>query len=165
MQFDFTLSNADFLSARRFGTSLQSSFGRLHLLRGPLLGLAWTVLIFLWANVTGRHITNWLIFLPGLFGFVYPFLFDLAGSRMYRLLQGLHSPCSVEFSEDAVSFGSNEVLTRLKWKHFTFFSEDKRNFLLFSDGKRCYSILPKSSMAPSQIAELRTLLQKHLPHK
>jgi YcxB-like protein len=165
MRFAFTLTQVDFIRARRLGTSMQSSFGRLHLVRAPLFGVTWILLVLLCAHFSGWRITNWLIFLPGLIGFVYPLLFDQAGSRMYRRMKGLHTPCSVEFSEEGVTFESNDVMTRLRWKHFTFFAEDGNNFLLFSHGKRCYTIIPKSSAQRSQMEELHTLLATHLPTK
>jgi len=165
MHLEYQLSQADFVHARGFGSSIQSFFGRFHLLRIPLWGVSWVLLVLLFARISGMQVTNWLVLLPALACFIYPLLFDYSGARLYRRMSNLRSPSSVDFSQEFVQFQTNDVTTRMGWKHFTSFAEDNTVFLLFSNGKRCYSIFPKHSMTQPQIDELRTILKTYIPHK
>ena len=54
MHVDYQISEEDFIHALKFGTSVQSAFGRFHLARGPLFGVSWIFLVLLYAFATAQ---------------------------------------------------------------------------------------------------------------
>jgi len=96
-------------------------------------------------------------------------LFPLLPNLLWRLqirknplLKGIWT---IDINEDSIHVAAPNADTRYAWSAYSSFAEDKHTFLLRQQGTALFVPIPKRELSASQINELRTILQAHLPHK
>jgi hypothetical protein len=64
-----------------------------------------------------------------------------------------------------LSFKTETSDSRVPWNSYTKFAEDEKTFILFQQGNQIFIPIPKRELSSSQIDELRSIFEFHLPRK
>jgi hypothetical protein len=152
MQFEYTLSEKDFLEAQRlhggWSTRLLPVFG----------GLLMLAAIFNFAG-DQKHAGNALA--AFLIGVALAFGRRMLLSYNYRQDTRLHDPLAAKVSDEGVKVSASTGRSTHTWKSFTRYAETKSLFLLYQ-GPRCFAIFPKGCLASGEADAFRELVRLKL---
>jgi YcxB-like protein len=84
--------------------------------------------------------------------------------RQYRRSTLLPLRNTLYIDNSSLHFVTAESELRANWKAYSRFSENSKTFILFQ-GDGTFVSIPKRELTPTQITELRSLFETHLPHK
>ena len=152
MQFEYTLSEKDFLEAQRlhggWSTRLLPVFGGLLMLAG----------IFNFAT-DQKHAGNALA--AFLIGMALAFGRRILLSYNYRQDTRLHDHFAANISEEGIEMSASTGSSIHSWKGFTRYVETKSLFLLYQ-GPVCLIIFPKSCLASGGAEAFRDIVRLKL---
>jgi YcxB-like protein len=83
----------------------------------------------------------------------------------FRKMTQLHGKYFVDLDATGIHYFSPSGESRVTWKVWSSFAEDKASFVLVQRGSGMFMPIPKRELSASQIADLRALLETHLPGK
>lgn len=166
MHIDYQISENDFVVAANLAMRKRSWLALFTLYLLPCIGaiLVATATVTLIAGTTLSSVLSLLLLglfwicLPTVF---YPFQFR----RSYRKTPLLRERRSLDLDQDSLRFSSETSDSRTSWRTYTKFAENARTFILFQQGNQVFIPISKRELTESQITELRSLLEAHLPRK
>jgi len=85
--------------------------------------------------------------------------------REYRESTLLHLRTNADIDAIGVHFSTQESDSRSSWQVYSKWSEGKSAFILSPRGNRTFVPIPKRELTPTQITELRSLFETHLPRR
>ena len=98
-----------------------------------------------------------LLLLPLLSGYQF--------RRVYRKVPLLRALRNVDIDENKLYFTTASSDGRTTWEAYIRFAENERAFIFFQQGNQIFIPIPKRELNLSQIDELRSLFETHLPTK
>lgn len=122
----------------------------------------------------GAYIVFWLLLMNvSLFVALVPALFVITSYTSALLFGGprkrfmrdpkLQQPFEMEFSDEGILFGSQDMVARMNWSYYSRVIETERVYVL-ARGTFQMTIIPKKSFnSASEEATFRRLLKRHLP--
>jgi YcxB-like protein len=165
MKIDYELTEEDFVAATRLG---YSAIFRAYKIRNGALRLLGPFFIVLGVAL-GLITQNWAsqvpIFIVGCFWAALAVFVTYRVRVQYRKANILHGRRSLDVLSDQLHFITPLSEVNAKWSLYSKFAEDARSFVLVQAGVNAFVPIPKRELSPSQIIELRTLFETHLPHK
>ena len=93
------------------------------------------------------------------------YLMKLGFGREYRRSVALRLSASVDVDDTGLRWVTLESDNRSNWRLFLNYSEDQSSFVLFRRGSLAFVPIPKRTLSPLQIEELRAIFGANLPVK
>ena len=93
------------------------------------------------------------------------YLVKLGFGREYRRSVALRLPATVDLDDTELHWVTTESDSRSSWRTFLKYSEDRSSFVLFYRGSLAFVPIPKRTLSPLQVEELRVILEAHLARK
>jgi hypothetical protein len=85
--------------------------------------------------------------------------------RTYRKAPIYHVRRSLDIGEGTLHFSAPSSDSTTSWEPFIGFAENDRTFILVQQGNSVYYPISKGELTPTQVDELRSILETHLPRK
>jgi hypothetical protein len=85
--------------------------------------------------------------------------------RQFRRNPTLAETRTLEADASGLRFKAQSSSSDMAWTTYAAFAEDDRTFLLVHPGNLLFVPIPKTQMSSSEIKELQTVFQVHLPRK
>ncbi|HTD96892.1 MAG TPA: YcxB family protein [Edaphobacter sp.] len=107
----------------------------------------------------------WPVMLWGSILLLLPLLSGYQFRRVYRKVPLLRALRNVDIDENKLYFTTASSDGRTTWEAYIRFAENERAFIFFQQGNQIFIPIPKRELNLSQIDELRSLFETHLPTK
>jgi hypothetical protein len=162
MKIDYEITEQDFLDAQR-----------LAIKNHPIRMIRWTRLVLPLFGIFlfGAWIQNLVkqgFSLRATVAVIFPMLFislpllnKWNARKMYRKATILHGRVHLDVNEDSWVSSGPSFRGKVDWSNFSKFSEDDRVFVIYQN-TQTFNIVPKHSLAPDQISELRQYLERNI---
>ena len=82
--------------------------------------------------------------------------------RQFSKQPGAHGPRTVVLDASGTQWRWNGGSSNVEWKNYIRSVEGENQFLLYTS-PACFNILPKRTLTPEQLTELRELLKQNIP--
>jgi hypothetical protein len=165
MHIEYQISEADFIAARQFSTHSRTLWKKYRLWLIRLVGLAFVVIGGLLLTQPLNKGINILVVGYGVFLCFFSSFTKFQSKMKFRKMTQLHGRYLVDLDGTGIHYFSPSGESRVTWKVWSSFAEDTASFVLVQRGSAMFMPIPKRELTTSQIAELHTLLEKHLPGK
>jgi YcxB-like protein len=165
MQIAYQIDETDFVSATRLAMRTRSKLARYKLYLFPLLGV-FLIAVGVLAAIRRQDITGlWPVLMWGTILLCVPFLWNYQFRRVYRKIPLLRDRRTLDLESSHLSFRTETSDSRAPWSSYTKFAEDEKTFILFQQGNQIFIPIPKRVLSSSQIDEVRSIFESHLPRK
>jgi hypothetical protein len=164
MHIEYEITEQDFFNAQRLAIK-NSPIVLVRLTRWilPLFGLAGIGFI---VHATFQLGFSWQL-IPGLafcsFFVSIPWLSKRTQKKLYKSTPSFHGKLSLEVADDGLAFAGPSFSSKVNWSHFRRFFEDEHSFIIYQQSGTVFNILPKRTLTPEQITELRDFLARGIP--
>jgi hypothetical protein len=165
MRIEYQISEDDFVSAAKLAMRKRSAFAGYRIYIWPVLG-AVLILFGAVAAIGKRDVSGlWPVMLWGSILLALPMLWAFQFRRVYRKSPMLQGRRTLEIDDTSLHFTSANSDGRTNWQAYIKFAESNETFILFQQGNQIFIPIPKRELSQSQITELRSLFETHLPVK
>jgi hypothetical protein len=165
MHIAYQIDENDFVYAAKLAMQTRSKLARYKLYLFPLLGV-FLIAIGVVAAIRRQDSTGlWPVVLWGTVLLCIPLLWNYQFRRAYRKIPLLRDRRTLDLDSSHLSFKTETSDSRVPWNSYTKFAEDEKTFILFQQGNQIFIPIPKRELSSSQIDELRSIFEFHLPRK
>jgi hypothetical protein len=165
MQIEYQLSEGDFVHATEFSTLRRTFWKRIRLWLFRLLGLFVVAVSLAALSSAGSKQIGVFLLLCGLFLCFHSVITKMGAKRRFKKMTQLHGSFVVDIDANGIHYTAPAGESNMDWRVWGSFAEDRNSFVLVQRGSRMFMPIPKRELSQTQIAELRTLFETHLPHK
>jgi hypothetical protein len=165
MQIEYQLSEADFVYATEFSTLRRTLWKRIRLWLFRVLGLFFVAVSLTALSSAGGKQTGVFLLLCGLFLCFHSVITKISAKRRFKKMTQLHGNFVVDIETNGIHYIAPAGESNMDWRVWGSFAEDRNSFVLVQRGSRMFMPIPKRELSPSQITELRSLFETHLPPK
>jgi len=169
MHIEYSLIESDFVVARQFSMHGRTWWKKLRLWLIRIVGLVFAIMGGLLLRQSYGEFANILVNLfvlgYGILLCFFSLYTKLRSKVIFRKMAQLHGSYRVDLNETGIHYIAPAGESRVEWRAWSTFAEDASTFVLVQRGGGMFMPIPKRELTPTQITDLRSLFETHLPTK